>query len=182
MAEAKVNEELDFTPAPLQATMISAYDEVIRPNEADINAKVLSFDISNSNSNDLIKAGECELQTTVAIVDDTGAFLTWNQADVGVIDNAAHSMWQDVLVEWEQHVLERTNGTYPFVAKLQQDLQWTAADLPIDGLSLGYEIQDEAYDMESTTVTRGAPAAFDKGADHNAIRYTPAVEETVMGT
>jgi hypothetical protein len=151
----KVNEELNYSAPPVQWKIIGGREEKILPVESQVDAKFIKFLIPNNYVHQLIQPGRCYLKTTCRLVNKTGQAMARTVDNAGPIDNIASSMWYNQTVTFGQHVIERTDDTYPYKAKIHQDINWTELDRESRGVQLGYDNPDKPYDMDSTDSTRG---------------------------
>jgi hypothetical protein len=176
-----INEELDYSAPPVQWEFTGGRHEQIQPVESDVDAKFIKFIVPNNYMHQLIQPGRAFLRTTCRLVNaKTGAAMSAAELQCGVTDNIASTMWYNQTVTFGHHVIERTDDTYPYKAKIHQDINWSALDRDGRGQLLGYSHPDVEHKMESTSSQRATEDTFAQDGTSKLATFTKGAPDTPL--
>ena len=163
---AKVNEEIEYAAPPVQTQLLDRFKKEIQPDGDDQNASVITFNIPNSTPNTVINGGQLELFVEMTMEAAGGGRQGDGVKDNGMVNNILHSLWTDIDVKLEHRLLEPSNHLYHYKAMLHQMVNWTPQDRNIQGELIGFEVDDNPDDMDSTSSARATEpeVAVEEGA------------------
>ena len=143
-----VNEELDlFNPDPAQTQMRDRTTEKIPPLSSDFNSSTkITFDILNEKQQQYLDPSSVRLFVELAIQKWDATNSKWipiaKDDKIFPINNCLHSLFRDFEVELKGTIINENNGTYPYLAYLNNLLTYGLTVLETQGTSFGWELDD----------------------------------------
>ena len=174
------NEELEYTPAPIQTEILKRETIPFRPIQATYDTTI-QFDVDNQRYGKYIDPSNITLEVEVGIKKRADDRPVQKGKDVAPINIPLHSMFKNVTAALNQTVINESNGTYPYVSYIQTALSKEKEFLDTQGELMLWEKDDE--DAMNNDPTKATKVQYDVDATTEAGKgiMTLPVKSNALG-